>query len=83
MPSSAGRRGADLDAGDLLHGEDHGRDVLTAVPEAGGFEIALLGNHGVLVLASTISLAYLRATVIEYRSRLAWRVEALGGGQSS
>jgi len=42
---------------------------------------ALLANHGVLVVADSIERAYLRSSAIEWRSRLAWRVEALGDGR--
>lgn len=42
---------------------------------------ALLANHGVLVVAGGISQAYLRAATLEWRSRTAFEVEALGGGK--
>lgn len=42
---------------------------------------ALLANHGVLVVAGSISQAYLRAATLEWRSRTAFEVEALGGGK--
>ena len=41
---------------------------------------ALLANHGVLLVASNIRQAHLRAITLEWRSRMAWRVEMLGGG---
>ena len=41
---------------------------------------ALLANHGVLVVANGIRQAHLRAITLEWRCRLAWRVELLGGG---
>jgi ribulose-5-phosphate 4-epimerase/fuculose-1-phosphate aldolase len=41
---------------------------------------ALLANHGVLVLAGSIEEAHLRCVSLEHRAKLAWRVEALGGG---
>lgn len=43
---------------------------------------ALLANHGVLVVAGSISQAYLRAATLEWRSRTAFEVEALGGGKA-
>jgi ribulose-5-phosphate 4-epimerase/fuculose-1-phosphate aldolase len=43
---------------------------------------ALLANHGVLVLAGSIEDAHLRCVSLEHRAKLAWRVEALGGGKS-
>jgi len=42
---------------------------------------ALLANHGVLVVAKSISQAYLRAATLEWRCRTAFEVEALGGGK--
>ncbi len=43
---------------------------------------ALLANHGVLVVADSISQAYLRAATLEWRSRTAYEVEALGGNKA-
>jgi ribulose-5-phosphate 4-epimerase/fuculose-1-phosphate aldolase len=37
-------------------------------------------NHGVLIIGKDIREAYLRAAVVEWRSRQAWHVEALGSG---
>jgi ribulose-5-phosphate 4-epimerase/fuculose-1-phosphate aldolase len=52
-------------------------DVVDALGDA---EVALLGNHGVLVLGKTITEAYMRSMVLEWRCRQAWHVEALGTG---
>jgi ribulose-5-phosphate 4-epimerase/fuculose-1-phosphate aldolase len=52
-------------------------DVVKALGEA---DVALMVNHGVLVIGKDISEAYLRAAVLEWRCRQAWRVEALGSG---
>ena len=41
---------------------------------------ALLANHGVLLVACNIRQAHLPAITLEWRSRMAWRVEMLGGG---
>jgi ribulose-5-phosphate 4-epimerase/fuculose-1-phosphate aldolase len=41
---------------------------------------ALLANHGVLLVANGIRQAHLRAITLEWRCRMAWRVEMLGGG---
>ena len=54
-----------------------GRAVVTAL---GAQKWAMLANHGVLVVANGIRQAHLRAITLEWRSRLAWHVEALGGG---
>lgn len=42
---------------------------------------ALLANHGVLIVGRDIRQAHLRALTLEWRCRLAWRVEAIGGGR--
>ena len=54
-----------------------GRAVVDAL---GTHKWALLANHGVLVVANGIRQAHLRAITLEWRSRLAWHVETLGGG---
>jgi ribulose-5-phosphate 4-epimerase/fuculose-1-phosphate aldolase len=41
-----------------------------------------LANHGVLVVAGDIETAYLRAMALEWRSRQAWHIEAMGGGKA-
>jgi len=51
--------------------------VVTAL---GGADIALMVNHGVLVIGPNVSEAYLRAAILEWRCRQAWHVEALGSG---
>jgi len=40
---------------------------------------ALLANHGVLVVAESISSAWIRARCLEWRCKQAWYVEAIGG----
>lgn len=52
-----------------------------AVESLGGADVALLANHGVLVLAPDVAMAYLRASSLEWRCRQAWHLEAVGGGQ--
>jgi len=51
------------------------------VAAVGDKNLALLANHGVLVLGRSIGDAYFRCSTLEWRCRLAWRVEALGGGK--
>jgi ribulose-5-phosphate 4-epimerase/fuculose-1-phosphate aldolase len=51
-----------------------------AADSLGTHKWALLANHGVLVVANGIRQAHLRAITLEWRCRLAWRVEMLGGG---
>ena len=52
-----------------------------AAAALGEHKWALLANHGVLVVAQHVRQAHLRAITLEWRSRMAWRVQALGGGQ--
>jgi ribulose-5-phosphate 4-epimerase/fuculose-1-phosphate aldolase len=52
-----------------------------AVDALGDHKWALLANHGVFLVARDIRQAHLRAITLEWRCRLAWRVEQLGGGQ--
>ena len=56
-----------------------GRDAVVALGE---HKWALLENHGVLVVADNIRQAHLRAITLEWRCRLAWQVEQLGGGKA-
>jgi L-ribulose-5-phosphate 4-epimerase len=51
-----------------------------AVEALGDADMALLANHGVFVLASTIRAAHQRAVALEQRCRHAWMVAALGPG---
>lgn len=57
---------------------ERGRDAVAALGE---HKWALLENHGVLVVADNIRQAHLRAITLEWRCRLAWQVEMLGGGK--
>jgi L-ribulose-5-phosphate 4-epimerase len=52
-----------------------------AVSSMGDAPIALLANHGVLVLAGSIRAAHQRAVALEQRSRHAWYVRAVGTGR--
>jgi ribulose-5-phosphate 4-epimerase/fuculose-1-phosphate aldolase len=52
-----------------------------AVAAMGAAEMALLVNHGVFVTAGSIRAAHQRAVALEYRSRRAWQVEAVGTGR--
>jgi L-fuculose-phosphate aldolase len=51
-----------------------------AVLALGKARMALLANHGVLVVGSDIRQAHHRAVILEWRSRQAWHVETLGSG---
>lgn len=44
-------------------------------------DYALLANHGVVVIGEDVNEAYFRSVILEARCRLAWRVEAIGGGR--
>jgi ribulose-5-phosphate 4-epimerase/fuculose-1-phosphate aldolase len=60
--------------------DDQGRGH-SASDSIGDAKWALLANHGVMVVAGSISQAYLRAATLEWRCRHAWHVEALGGAE--
>jgi L-ribulose-5-phosphate 4-epimerase len=49
-----------------------------AVAAMGDADMALLVNHGVFITAGSIRAAHQRAVALEYRSRRAWQLEALG-----
>jgi ribulose-5-phosphate 4-epimerase/fuculose-1-phosphate aldolase len=51
-----------------------------AVRGIGEAPCALLRNHGVFVTAASIEEAHSRAVILEWRCRLAWRVESVGDG---
>lgn len=57
--------------------ENAGRSAVERLSES---KWALLANHGVFVVARDIRQAHLRAITLEWRCKLAWRVEAIGGG---
>jgi ribulose-5-phosphate 4-epimerase/fuculose-1-phosphate aldolase len=52
-----------------------------AVEAMGDADLALLRNHGVFVLGSSVRAVHQRAVALEQRCRHAWHVEALGGGR--
>jgi len=60
---------------------DDEANAKAAVAAIGSANIALLANHGVVVIGRDIEQAYLRAMVFEWRCRQAWHVEAIGGGK--
>ena len=51
-----------------------------AIDAMGSADVALLANHGVLVLGPDPAMAFLRASSFEWRCRQAWHVDAVGGG---
>ena len=51
-----------------------------AVEAMGDADLALLANHGVFVLGTSIRAAHQRAVALEQRARHAWMVAVLGGG---
>ncbi len=53
----------------------------SAAAAFGDAEWGLLANHGVLVTGRTIAEAFLRSYTLEWRSRRAWELEAIGGGR--
>ena len=50
------------------------------VEAIGQKNIALLANHGVMILGDSIGEAHFRAMTFEWRCKQAWHVEAIGGG---
>jgi ribulose-5-phosphate 4-epimerase/fuculose-1-phosphate aldolase len=52
-------------------------EVVRALGDA---DVALMVNHGVLVIGRDIGQAYTRASALEWRCRNAWHIEALGSG---
>jgi ribulose-5-phosphate 4-epimerase/fuculose-1-phosphate aldolase len=56
------------------------RNAKSAVEALGEADQALLANHGVLVVAPSVDLAYHRCHALEWRSKMAWHVEVAGGG---
>ncbi len=52
-----------------------------AVASLGSASSAFLSNHGVLVTAGSVRAAHQRAVALEYRSRRAWHVDAVGTGR--
>lgn len=51
-----------------------------AVAAFGDARVGFLANHGVMVVAGSVSEAYVRAVTLEWRCRQAWVVEAAGNG---
>lgn len=65
------------DFGGSVDAVEHARACVEALGDA---RMALLANHGVLVVGTDIAQAHHRAVVLEWRCRQAWHVEAIGGG---
>jgi ribulose-5-phosphate 4-epimerase/fuculose-1-phosphate aldolase len=59
---------------------DQTDNARAAVEALGDASLALLQNHGVLVVAKDVAQAHLRAVTLEWRCRQAWHVEAVGSG---
>ena len=51
-----------------------------AVEAMGSADMAILANHGVFVLGSSVRAVHQRAVALEWRCKVAWNVEAVGGG---
>ena len=64
------------DYGKPVGDADEARDVVESLGDA---KAALLAHHGVLVVADNVGQAYARCMSLEWRSRMAWHVEAVGG----
>jgi ribulose-5-phosphate 4-epimerase/fuculose-1-phosphate aldolase len=59
---------------------DQVENARAAVDAIGDADVALLANHGILVLAPSPAIAFLWASSYEWRCRQAWHVEAIGKG---
>lgn len=55
-------------------------NALDVVKALGDADVALMVNHGVLVIGKDVSEAYIRAAALEWRCRQAYHVETLGSG---
>jgi L-ribulose-5-phosphate 4-epimerase len=74
--------GGDLTLVDEYKGTvDDPSTAAAAVEAMGDADLALLANHGVFVLGTSIRAVHQRAVALEQRCRNAWHVEALGGGR--
>jgi ribulose-5-phosphate 4-epimerase/fuculose-1-phosphate aldolase len=60
---------------------DDTANARAAVEAMGTANVALLANHGVVVLGNDVEQAYLRAASFEWRCRQAWLIAAVGGGR--
>jgi L-ribulose-5-phosphate 4-epimerase len=65
---------------DYQGGVNDKENAQAAVKAMGDADIALLANHGVLVIGRDVRQAHLRAMTLEWRCRQAWHVAAAGGG---
>lgn len=86
IPPAYDQTSALVDTDPVLYDEyrgtvEEGAAGRAAASALGPHKWALLANHGVLVVANGVRQAHLRAITLEWRARLAWRVEALGGGK--
>ena len=62
-------------------GDVANRDNAQKAAEAlGHHRMALLANHGVMVVGKDVPQAHHRAVFLEWRCRRAWEVQAIGGG---
>jgi L-fuculose-phosphate aldolase len=85
VPPIYDQTGALVDGDPVLYNEYLGNfgdpsNAEAAAEAVGAARMALLANHGVVVVGETIRQAHLRAITLEWRCRQAWHVEALGGG---
>lgn len=65
------------DFGGSVDAVENARACVEALGDA---RMALLANHGVLVVGTDVAQAHHRSVVLEWRCRQAWHVEAVGGG---
>lgn len=85
VPPVLDQTGAQVDGDIVLYNEyagtvDHAAQAMACAEALGNAKWALLANHGVLVVASSLRQAHLRAITLEWRARQAWYAQAAGGG---
>jgi ribulose-5-phosphate 4-epimerase/fuculose-1-phosphate aldolase len=86
MPPVYEQMGAQADDAEIVVYNEYTTGVHEATSAArnaeavGTANFALLGHHGVLVLAPDVVTAHHRAVTLERRCRMGWYVEQLGGG---
>jgi len=61
---------------------NEGGDAASAVAGMGDAKYALLAHHGVMVVAKDCYQMHLRAVTLEWRCKVAYHVEALGGKEA-
>lgn len=67
-------------SGEFRDDVSNAEEAMAVVAAISGAPKALLRNHGVLVFGASVRQAHVRSASLEHRCKIAWHVEALGGG---